>query len=81
MPSNIPRMRMLPPATKKIETAIGMIIRRAPRSGCKKTSIIGTIIARIKGINPCCVSARVCLYRLQNDATVRIIESFRNSVG
>lgn len=72
---------MFHPAIKNIETAIGMIIKSAQRSGCKNTSITGIIIDTIKGINPCCVSARDCLWRAQNDATVRMIESLRNSVG
>lgn len=81
MPNKIAKIRTLPPATKKIETAIGMMIKRAPRSGWRKTRIMGTIIEAIKGINPCPVSDKTCLYRLQNDATVKIIESLRNSVG
>jgi hypothetical protein len=74
-------IRILPPATKNIETVIGIIIKSAPRSGCKNTSITGIIMETINGIKPCCVSESVCLCRAQKEATVRIIESLRNSVG
>jgi len=47
------RIRILPPAIKNIETAIGMIIKSAQRSGCKNTNITGMIMEAIKGINPC----------------------------
>jgi hypothetical protein len=52
-PKSIPRIRILPPAIKNIETAIGMIMNNAQRSGCKNTRIIGIIMEAIKGINPC----------------------------
>ncbi len=81
MTTKTPRNRILPPATKKIETAIGMIIRSAQRSGWRKTRIRGMIILNQNGIKPCCKSAREFLYRLQKEATVNMIESFKNSVG
>jgi len=43
---------MFQPATKNIETAIGMMIKSAQRSGCRNTKIIGIIIVAIKGIKP-----------------------------
>lgn len=58
-----------------------MMIKRAQRSGCKNTSITGIIMETIKGIKPCCVSESACLCRAQKEATVRMIESLRNSVG
>ena len=81
MTIKIPRIRIFPPATKKIETAIGMIIISAQRSGWRKTRMTGITILSQNGINPRCKSAREFLYRLQNEATVSMIESFRNSVG
>lgn len=73
--------RTFHPATKKILVATGITINNAPRSGCNNTSRVGSHTIQRKGINHSVVFQRKFLYFVQNAATDRIIESFKNSVG
>lgn len=58
-----------------------MTIKSAPRSGCNKTSRAGNQTIPRNGMNHSVVFQRKFLYFVQNAATERITESFKNSVG